>query len=65
MLAVLMGGFLVLGLGRAASRRRRFLALTDQLLAERLLVESHLEQLTVETLQAMRQAARERLRAGR
>lgn len=37
----------------------------SQLLAERLLVESHLEQLTAETLQAMRKAVRERLRAGR
>jgi hypothetical protein len=37
----------------------------SRLLAERLLVEGHLEQLTIETLQAMRQAARERLRAGR
>ncbi len=37
----------------------------SQLLAERLLVESHLDQLTAATLQAMRQAVRERLRTGR
>lgn len=34
-------------------------------LAEQLLVEGHIERLTTQTLQAMRQAARDRLRADR
>jgi len=37
----------------------------SRLLAERLLVEGHIERLTVQTLQAMRQAARDRLRSTR
>jgi hypothetical protein len=37
----------------------------SRVLAERLLVEGHIERLTTETLQAMRQAAREHLRSSR
>jgi hypothetical protein len=37
----------------------------SRLLTERLLVEGHIERLTLQTLQAMRQVAREHLRAER
>jgi hypothetical protein len=57
-----VGLVLISGAAVTAWRRERR---RSQLLAERLLVEGHLEQLTVETLQAMRQAARARLRSGR
>ena len=45
----------------ALQRERR----RSRLLAERLLVEGHIERLTIQTLQAMRQAARDRLRSDR
>jgi hypothetical protein len=63
-LAILTVVGLVLGCGAAVTGWRRERR-RSQALAERLLVEGHLELLTVQTLQAMRQAARERLRADR
>lgn len=63
-LAILIAVGLVLLSGTAVTAWRRERR-RSQLLAERLLVEGHIERLTVQTLQAMRQAARERLRAER
>lgn len=63
-LAILAAVSLILVSGTAVTAWRRERR-RSQLLAERLLVEGHIERLTVQTLQAMRQAARERLRADR
>jgi hypothetical protein len=49
--------------GAVAARRRQ--RRRSRLLAERLIVEGHIEQLTAQTLQAMRRAAREHLRSQR
>jgi hypothetical protein len=61
-LAILILVGLVLGCGAAVTAWRRERQ-RSRALAERLLAEGHIERLTVQTLQAMRQAARERLRA--
>jgi hypothetical protein len=63
-LVILAAVGLVLALSAAftAWQRERH---RSRLLAEQLLVEGHIERLTLQTLQAMRQAARDRLRADR
>jgi hypothetical protein len=63
-LAVLAAVGLVVVSGTAVTAWRRECR-RSRLLAERLLVDSHVERLTIETLQAMRQAAREHLRSSR
>jgi hypothetical protein len=63
-LAILAAVGLMLGSGAAVTAWRRERR-RSQLLTERLLVEGHIERLTLQTLQAMRQAARERLRSDR
>lgn len=55
--ALLLCGGAVLAWRRERRRSRR--------LAERLIVEGHIERLTAETLQTMRQVARDRLRSDR
>lgn len=57
MTALLLCGGAVMALRRERRRSRR--------LAEHLIVEGHIERLTAEALQAMRQAARSQLRRGR
>jgi hypothetical protein len=58
-----LAGMAVLSAGLLpAWRRERH---RSRLLAERLIVEGHIECLTARTLQAMRQAARDRLRGER
>lgn len=67
-LLIVLGVLFTVGLALISSaavtawrrERRRSLLLT-----ERLLVEGHIERLTSETLQAMRQATRDRLRSER
>lgn len=63
-LAILAAVGLILVSGTAVTawrrERRRY-----QLLAEQILVEGHIELLTLQALQAMRQAAREHLRSHR
>ncbi len=57
-LAGLLLASTAMGVWRRQRRRSR-------LLAERLIVEGHIEQLTAQTLQAMRRMAREQLRSQR
>lgn len=63
LLVLFAAGLLLLSSAAVTAWRRE--RRRSRLLAERLLVESHIERLTSETLQAMRQAARNRLRSGR
>lgn len=56
-------GLVVLCSGAVAAWRRELRR--SRLLAERLIVEGRIEQLTAQTLQAMRRAAREHLRGQR
>lgn len=62
-LAVLVVGLTLLAIGAVAAWRRERRHVDR--LAESLLVEGRLEALTVQTLQAMRQAAREHIARGR
>ncbi|MFL6162727.1 MAG: hypothetical protein ACJ74U_10915 [Jatrophihabitantaceae bacterium] len=63
-LGILVVVGLILGMSAAVTawQRERH---RSRLLAERLLVEGRIERLTAQTLQAMRQAARDRLRSDR
>ncbi len=63
-LAILAAVGLVLATSAAVAAWRRERR-RSRLLAERLLVEGHIERLTTQTLQAMRQATRDRLRSDR
>ena len=60
LLLAVLALLLCVGLFTAWRRERR----RSRLLAERLIVEGHMEHLTAETLRAMRQVAREQLRNG-
>jgi hypothetical protein len=60
-LAILAGVGLVLGSGAVVTAWRRERRRSRRL-AERLLVEGHIERLTIQTLQAMRQAVRQHYR---
>lgn len=56
-------GLVLLCSGAVAAWRRE--RRRSQLLAERLIVDCHIERLTVQTLQAMRRAARDHIRGDR
>ena len=60
-LLAVVGAVLLSGVIAGCRRERR----RSRLLAERLIVEGRIEQLTAQTLQAMRRAAREHLRSQR